>query len=107
MNTKKLYKSNDRKIAGVCGGIAEYFGFDPTLVRLVWALVVVFGGTGIFLYFLASIIMEDAPDYIPDDDDSRNYGNGYTNSYSANYQDNNETDQNENREVVGFKYEEK
>ena len=107
MNTKRLYKSNDRRIAGVCGGIAEYFGIDPTLVRLVWALVVFVGGTGLLLYFIASIIMEDAPDYIPEDYDSRNYGNGYTNSYSANYQNNSENTQNENKEVVGFKYEEK
>ena len=43
---RKLVKSQDRKICGVCGGIAEYFGIDPTIVRLVWALAALFAGTG-------------------------------------------------------------
>ncbi|MBQ6409462.1 MAG: PspC domain-containing protein [Butyrivibrio sp.] len=107
MNTKRLYKSNDRKIAGVCGGIAEYFGFDPTLVRLIWALVVLAGGSGVLLYFLASIIMEDAPDYIPEDERERNYRSEYTDNYSSDHQAGSEDTQNENREIVGFKYEEK
>ena len=42
---KKLYKSNQNKmIDGVCGGIAEYFGIDPTVVRLIWALFSLMGG---------------------------------------------------------------
>ena len=106
MNNKRLYKSNDRKIAGVCGGIAEYLEIDPTLVRLIWALVVFVGGSGVLLYFIASIIMEDAPDYVSEEQNVRRYGNGYTNSYSANYSESNDS-QDDNREVVGFKYEEK
>lgn len=106
MNTKRLYKSNDRRIAGVCGGIGEYLNVDPTFIRLIWILVVLAGGSGILLYVIASIIMEDAPDYV-ERPSNNSYGSGYTNNYSSNsYENNNET-KDENREVVGFKYEEK
>ena len=45
---KRLYKSRtDRMIDGVCGGIAEYFGLDSTLVRIAWVLLTLLGGTGI------------------------------------------------------------
>ena len=42
MNNRKLTRSNDRMIAGVCAGLAEYFGFDTTLVRVAYALLTVF-----------------------------------------------------------------
>ena len=59
---KKLYKSStEKKISGVCGGIAEYFDIDPTVVRVVFALFCLGGGSGILLYILAAIIMPDAP----------------------------------------------
>ena len=61
MNEKKLYKSQDKKVCGVCGGIAEYFDIDPTLVRLVWALAAFTTGVGIAAYFIASIVMSDNP----------------------------------------------
>ena len=55
---KKLYKiENGKIIAGVCGGIAEYFNIDPTIVRLIWAFAVLCAGTGILLYIVAAIIM--------------------------------------------------
>ena len=55
---KKLYRIEEgRKIAGVCGGIAEYFNIDPTLVRLGWAFVALCGGTGLIAYIVAAIIM--------------------------------------------------
>ena len=61
---KKLYKSREHKIIdGVCGGIAEYFGIDPTLVRLGWALFCVLGGSGILAYIIAAIIMPRRPAY--------------------------------------------
>ena len=41
---KKLYRSKEKMIAGVCGGIAEYFNIDPTLVRLLWVLVSIVSG---------------------------------------------------------------
>lgn len=57
---KRLTKSYDRKLCGVCGGIAEYFGVDPTLIRLLWVLLVLCAGTGIFAYIIAAIIMPEA-----------------------------------------------
>lgn len=58
MNGKKLYRSeSDRMLCGVCAGIAEYFGLDPTLIRLAWAFLCCFGGTGILAYILAAIII--------------------------------------------------
>ena len=54
----RLYKSRaDRMLDGVCGGVAEYFGLDSTLVRLAWVLLILAGGMGILLYFVAMIIM--------------------------------------------------
>ena len=53
---KKLYKSNNRMICGVCAGVAEYFGIDPTIVRLIWAALAL-SGTGILLYIVAAIVM--------------------------------------------------
>jgi len=60
MAKKRLYRSNDRKIAGVCGGIAEYFDVDPTLIRLVWVVFTVLSfGAGILAYILAWIVMPE------------------------------------------------
>lgn len=59
-NGKKLRKSQtDKKIFGVCGGIAEYFGIDPIWIRLGWAILVLVYGTGILLYFVFALIMSD------------------------------------------------
>ena len=57
---KRLVKSQERKLCGVCGGIAEYFNIDPTVVRLLWLLLVLFAGTGILAYIVAAIIMPEA-----------------------------------------------
>lgn len=59
---KRIYRSKkDRMIAGVCGGIAEYFKIDPTIVRLLWVLVTIFTGLilGIIAYILAAIIIPE------------------------------------------------
>lgn len=57
MSNKKLYKSSvNRMLCGVCGGIAEYFNIDPTLVRLVWVIITLMGGAGILAYIIAAII---------------------------------------------------
>ena len=62
MNGKKLYKSaTDKKIAGVCGGIAEYFNVDATLIRLAWVLFGLLGGSGLLAYIIAAIIMPEQP----------------------------------------------
>ena len=59
---KKLYKSTQNNMLdGVCGGIAEYFGIDPTVVRLIWALFSLMGGSGILAYIIAAIIIPRSP----------------------------------------------
>ncbi len=63
MEKKKLYKSSvDKKLAGVCAGIAEYFDVDATLIRLLWLVFAVMGGGGIIAYVLAAIIMPEQCD---------------------------------------------
>ena len=65
---KRLYKDHsNQKLCGVCSGIAKYFGIDPTLVRLLWALLVVFAGSGILAYIVCAIVMPDEPGYIEED----------------------------------------
>ena len=62
MNGKKLYRNTENKmLAGVCSGIADYFDIDPTLVRLGWVLFSLLGGTGLLAYIIAAIIIPDAP----------------------------------------------
>lgn len=57
MEGKKLYRSEQNKMfLGVCGGIGEYFGIDPTIIRLGWALLAC-SGTGIIAYFIAAVII--------------------------------------------------
>jgi len=60
---KRLYRSeHDRQIAGVCGGLAEYFNIDSSLVRLVFLLLFIFGGNGLLIYLLLWWIMPDEQD---------------------------------------------
>ena len=62
---KKLYKSDvDRKLCGVCVGIAEYLGIDSTIVRLIWVVLVVCFGTGILAYINAALVIPDYPNKI-------------------------------------------
>jgi len=63
MNTvRRLYRSRtDRKIAGICGGLAKYFDIDPVIVRLAWVLLFFLGGSGIFLYIIAWIVIPLEP----------------------------------------------
>jgi phage shock protein C len=59
---KRLYRSRtERIIAGVCGGIGEYFEVDPTLIRLLWVIFVLLGGSGIIGYIIAWIIIPEEP----------------------------------------------
>jgi phage shock protein PspC (stress-responsive transcriptional regulator) len=60
---KKLYRSRtDRKIAGVCGGLAEYFNIDPTLIRLIFIFLLLPGGLpGFIPYVIMWIIVPEAP----------------------------------------------
>lgn len=58
MENKKLYRSSTNyKLAGVCGGIGEYFNIDPTLIRLGWILFSVMGGAGVLAYIIAALVM--------------------------------------------------
>ena len=60
---RRLYKSNENKmIDGVCGGLAEYFDIDPTLVRLGWVLFCALGGSGILAYIIAAIVIPRKPE---------------------------------------------
>ena len=60
MDGKRLYRSKkDRMICGVCGGIANYFNIDPTLVRLAFVLIAMGAGAGILAYIIAAIIIPD------------------------------------------------
>ena len=61
---RKLYRSNTNKIiCGVCGGLGEYLGVDPTIVRLVWVLIAC-SGTGLLAYIIAEVIMPQKVDEI-------------------------------------------
>lgn len=62
MNTdKRLCRSrSNRTLAGVCAGIAEYYGWDPTLVRVAWIVLTLLGGSGILLYLIMWLVMPEA-----------------------------------------------
>lgn len=57
---KKLCKSKDKKLCGVLGGIAEYFGIDVTITRLIGVLLVLFTGVGLIAYIVAALVMPKA-----------------------------------------------
>ena len=60
--TRKLHRSRtDRKLAGICGGLAQYFNVDPTLVRVLFVLLAVLGGSGLVLYVAMWIIVPKEP----------------------------------------------
>ena len=60
---KKLYRINEGKmICGVCGGIANYFGLDPTVIRVVWAVCAALWGSGIVAYIICALVIPKAPD---------------------------------------------
>lgn len=64
---KKLYRSKtDAKVSGVCGGIAEYFGIDATLIRLLWIVGSFMTGlfTGLLAYVICVFVIPEDPDYI-------------------------------------------
>ncbi len=60
MKGKKIYRSKtNRVIAGVCGGLGEYFNIDPTIVRLLWVILILAGGSGIIAYIIAWVIIPE------------------------------------------------
>jgi phage shock protein PspC (stress-responsive transcriptional regulator) len=63
---KRLVRSStDSKIAGVCGGLADYFDIDPMIIRLVWVVLFLFGGTGGIAYIVLWIVLPLAPTGVP------------------------------------------
>ena len=77
--SKKLYKSTtDRKLCGVCAGIANYLNIDPTVVRLLWALISFVGGAGVIAYIVCALVIPDEP-----------YNNNYQDPYYAPTDDSN------------------
>lgn len=62
---KRLYKIEEgKKLCGVCGGIAEYFNIDPTIVRLIMVFLVLCAGTGVLAYFVAALVMPSKSEVI-------------------------------------------
>ena len=62
---KKLYRSKtDKKIAGVCGGLAKYLNIDATIIRLIWAIAVLCAGTGLLAYIICALVIPEDPAYI-------------------------------------------
>lgn len=60
---RRLYKSNKNKMLdGVCGGIAEYFNMDPTIIRLAWVLFCALGGSGVLAYIIMAVILPRSPE---------------------------------------------
>ena len=60
---KKLYRSkSDCKIAGVCGGVAEYLNVDATVIRVVWAIASLFAFVGVVAYIACALIIPKKPD---------------------------------------------
>lgn len=59
----RLYRSRtDKKICGVCGGLAKYFDCDPTIIRLIAALLVLGFGAGVLAYFIAALVIPNEPE---------------------------------------------
>lgn len=60
---KRLYRSRtDKVFMGVCGGLAEYFDIDPTVVRLIAVLLIIWGGVGLLAYIIAGLVIPEAPE---------------------------------------------
>lgn len=58
----KLYRSRtDRKLCGVCGGFAEYFDIDPTIIRLIFIFLTLFGGGGVLIYLICALVIPSNP----------------------------------------------
>ncbi len=66
MENKKLYRSRtDKMVSGVCGGLGKYLAIDPTLIRLLFVLITVLGGSGVLVYLIMMIVMPEEPTETP------------------------------------------
>lgn len=62
---KKLYRSKtDKKVAGVCAGLAKYLNMDVTVIRLIMVLLTLFVGGGLIAYIVCALVIPEEPDYI-------------------------------------------
>lgn len=62
---KRLYRSRkNRRVAGVCAGIADYLGVDASLVRIAWVLLALAGGPGVLLYIILAAIVPEEPEFV-------------------------------------------
>ncbi|MBQ5472913.1 MAG: PspC domain-containing protein [Treponema sp.] len=70
---KRLYRSNNKKLAGVCAGIAEYFDIDPTVIRLLWVLLtcISIGFPGLLVYIVCAVVIpnKDEVKSVPSDEE--------------------------------------
>lgn len=84
---KKLYKSNtDKKLCGVCGGLAAYLNMDSTIIRILFVVACAFAGLPLWLYLVAALVMPEPPV-----DDYQNNGYNQQNNYNQNdYNQNNQ-----------------
>ena len=65
-NYKKLYRSRDKKICGVCSGIGEYFELDPTFIRLLWIVLAFLSCfVGVIAYLVFALVIPEAPNNSP------------------------------------------
>ncbi|MGD0805125.1 MAG: PspC domain-containing protein [Candidatus Bathyarchaeia archaeon] len=60
-STRKLYRSKNRWLAGVCGGIGEYLNLDPIIIRVIWVIFSLFYGIGVLAYILAWLLIPMNP----------------------------------------------
>ncbi len=61
MSTKKLVRDiKNKKLAGVCAGVAEYFGLDVTLVRIIWLVLTLMGSLGLWIYLILMLVLPKA-----------------------------------------------
>ncbi|MBR7079652.1 MAG: PspC domain-containing protein [Treponema sp.] len=83
---KKLYRSNDKVFCGVCGGIADYFDLDSTIIRVIWVLLSCFtiGFPGILAYIICAAILPVNPNDDRDSDISNMKSAGSSSGYSEN-----------------------
>ena len=61
---KRLYRSNNKVIGGVCGGLADFLNIDPNVVRLLAVLMMFFGGLSLWVYIIMWIVLPKSPDYV-------------------------------------------
>lgn len=65
MEEKRLCRSSDKMVAGICSGLAEYFGIDPVLVRIIFVVLSLAGGPGVILYIILWIVMPECDGVAP------------------------------------------